>query len=332
MMSTSSEEGSGSKIRLPSVVLTIASTLLQLTNLKKRKLMCHGAQFLALVIGARLTPALRSCPLQEATIAVEAQKPGLSLSRKRRSMEAENAATTMETRMHSPAASVVVNNTAKVNGENGVSVALRVVEEASREPLPSHNRKHAMVRHAWLLMRRERPAHAMTSHAPSIAKDLGANSANAVKRAPTARAMVLLAPSSRRTLSMSRQSMVATSAPLKMVKPRRRPAMTNAAQWIALGRGNLSLIAQHHVETESRIAPTLSPSLRNMVARNAHVATIRLTPLPAMRVPALCTVKACGQNGRLVPRNVMVERRNLGSFSTFPLRMEGKNVRTPREL
>jgi len=275
--------------------------------------MYHDAPSLASVIGARLTPALRSCPHQEAGIAVEARKPGPTLSHKRHSSEAENAAPAMGTRMRSPAVSVVVNNIAKANGVNGVSAAPHAVEEASREPLPSHNLKRAMVQHASLLTRRERPAPAMTSHAPSLAKDHGANSVNAVKRAPIARAMVLLVPSSRRTLYMSRHSMVAHSAPLKMAKSRRRPATTNAARWIVLDRGNLSLIAQHRVETESRIAPILSPSLLNMVARNAHVATIRLTPLPAMRVPALCTVKAGGQNGPLVPRNVMVVRRNPGS-------------------
>lgn len=168
-----------------------------------------------------------------------------------------------------------------------------------------------MLRFGW--MRRERPGPAIRSRVPGIVKDHGANGVNAVKHALTARAMVLLAPSSRRTLSLSRQRMVAYSAPLKMASARKRIAMTSAARCTVLDLGLHSLNAHHRAEMESSVKPMSSPSLLSMVATTARSATIRPTPKPATKVHALWTVSASGQNGRLVPRNVVVVRRKPGS-------------------
>merc|ERR1719161_2874699 len=218
MMSTSSEEGSGSKIRLPSVELIIASTLLQLTNLKKRKLTCHGAQFLALVHGASLKHALPSCLFPEDFIAAEAPKRGPSSSRSQPSLEVKSAAATMVTRMHSPVAIVAVKSHASANGVHGVIAAPLAVVEPGHESLKSHKQAHAMARFAPKPMAlgssttTRKWRNVAWTHAPLMAKENGVSSANAVNHAPTAKATVLLAPRQRPSQSRSRPSTVAKRA------------------------------------------------------------------------------------------------------------------------
>jgi len=142
MTRKSSEPGSGSKTSFPSVGLIIASTILQLTNLTQRNVMCHGAKFPALANGASLVIAPPSGMgiLMEDSIAAMAPRRGPSSFHSRLSSEVKNAATTMETRIRRSAAIVVVQKIASDNGAHGVIAAPLVVVEPGRESSKSHKR------------------------------------------------------------------------------------------------------------------------------------------------------------------------------------------------
>merc|ERR1719163_1573363 len=105
-------------------------------NLKKRYVMCHGAKFTAKVNGASLMNAMQGSLgilMEKDSIAAMAPRQGPTLLNERRSLEVENAATTMETRIQRSVATVVVQKIAWDNGPNGVIVAPLVAVEPGRE-------------------------------------------------------------------------------------------------------------------------------------------------------------------------------------------------------
>jgi len=156
LITTSSGPDSGSRSSLPSMVVASAKTIHQPTNLMKSLATCHVAQFLALVIGARLAHAVQGFRFQEASIAAEAQNPGLTPSLRRRSAEVKNAATRMETRTQWIVVIVVAKSVASVSGASGASAAPNVVVGQSRESSKSHDRQRVTVRTALMLMARKR--------------------------------------------------------------------------------------------------------------------------------------------------------------------------------
>jgi hypothetical protein len=155
-----------------------------------------------LVIGASLINALQSFRFQEPSIAVEAQKRGLTPSLRRRSLEVQNAATTMEKRTHRTAAIVHAKCLASVSSPNGPIAAPHVVEGPCRESSKSRKRQSMVVQTALIIMATRRSSNAAWTHAPSIAKDHGANGPNAINNALTARATVPLAQSRASSLSL----------------------------------------------------------------------------------------------------------------------------------
>jgi hypothetical protein len=223
------------------------------------------AQFLALVIGASMANALQSFRFQEASIVVEAQKPGLTSSLKRHSSEALNAATMLVTWTHWIVVIVHAKSLASASSASGLIAVQHVVVAPSLELSECRKQPSMVVPTARTTMATLRLSNAEWTHAPLIVKDHGALGPNAVNNALIAKAMVPLGPRLASSPSLCRLHMVANSAQKLMARLTRRSAMTSAAQWIASDHGTNSLRALPRVEMELRSASIASPNLHFMV-------------------------------------------------------------------
>jgi hypothetical protein len=310
---TFSGPASGFRPKQPSTVVKSAFRTHRLTNLMKSRVTSLDAQFLALVIGASMTSALQSFRFQEASIVVEAQKPGLTSSLKRHSSEAQNAVTMLETWTHWIAVIVHAKSLASASSASGPIAVQHVVVAPSRESSKSLNQPSMVVPTARTTMATLRLSNAEWTHAPLIAKDHGALGPSAVNNALIARVMVPLAPSLGSTPSLCRPRMVANSAQKLITRLRRRSATTSAARRIASDHGPSSLSALPRAGMASRSAPITSPALLLMAVLNAHAVTFQATLWLAMTALAPSIVPASGQPGRIAPRSAVVVRRQRGS-------------------
>jgi len=199
---TFSGPGSGSRSRLPRMVVVSAKTIHQHMKWLKSLATSHGAQSLALVIGPSLRNALQSSRFQEASTVAEAQKPGFTSSLRTHSLEVKNAATQLETRKLWIVVIVVAKSLASASSAIGATAAPHVVVGPSREPSKSHKGQSVVVLTAHTTMATLRLSHVEWTHAPLIAMDHGAAGPNAVKHAPIVRPMVPLVRSRASSLSL----------------------------------------------------------------------------------------------------------------------------------
>lgn len=169
------------------------------------------------------------------------------------------------------------------------------------------------------------------THARSLVWENGLIGANAVKHAPTVKAMVLLAPSQRPSRSFTQPSTVAHRASGMMVRSIQQIAMTSAARCLASEHGMNTLTAHPLVEMESSLAPFASHRRLSMVARNAITVTNRPTQQPATSVHALSPVRECTHHFLLVPQNVVEAPNRSFTWSSSPLRTRGLSARLNME-
>jgi hypothetical protein len=224
-----------------------------------------------------------------------------------------NAATRTTRRTLRIVVTVHARSLALATGTSGAIAVPRAAVALHLACLKLHSHQSMAAQIAPTMMATLRLTRAMSIRAQLIVKDHGAPGLNAPNNAPTARAMVPLAPSLAHSLSLSKLNTVANSAPLLITRRKRRSAMTNAAQWIAWDHGTSSLNALHPAEMESRVAPTASPSQLCMVVRNALAVTSPPTLLHATSEHAQSIVQASGQLTLIAPRSAVVVRRHPGT-------------------